>query len=338
MLQCRLFSLPFHLFRGCFVSVPYNFDSFLTEGNLKMGHIFISYKNEDRDAAQRVCASLERESITCWMAPRDIPAGREWPTAIVEAIEGCSALVVVLSSNSKNAKQISREAELADKAGVPIFTLRIDDVEPPPGLNYFLSNVQWLDAIGDQFDSGVARLAVMMKTVGGNPPRPETVSAQPAATVQPPSRPAPSVTETVPRVGGDNARRFIAIGGVIAVVLGIVVWILVHRPDNSMTEAKKTADRFLDERDSGNYDAAWGEYTQAFRNKTNREQWQDAETKRRERGQAQHKYNGCTKDSNGYLCDYTLAYPDGHSYENRLSLVRDGSGWAISGGKFKALP
>jgi len=120
--------------------------------------VFISYRSEDKAAAERICACLERQSISCWIAPRDIPPGKEWATAIVEAIQSVRFFVVVLSSNSNNTKQIAREAELADRQGLRIITFRVENVDPPPALSFFLGNLQWLDGFGDQFDSAVARL------------------------------------------------------------------------------------------------------------------------------------------------------------------------------------
>src|SRR5690348_1600609 len=125
--------------------------------------VFISYQSDDKECADRVCEALERQNISCWIAPRDIPVGSEWAAAIVEGIQRCHSFVVILSSHSSSARQISREAELADDQKLPIFTFRIEDVEPPPGLLYFLSNVQWLDAFDGRFETSLARLAEVVR-------------------------------------------------------------------------------------------------------------------------------------------------------------------------------
>ncbi len=147
--------------------------------------VFISYRTEDKEAANRICAALERENVSCWIAPRDIPIGREWPTAIVEGLQSAKSFVLVLSSNSKNEHQISREAELADRQGLPIITLRIEDVQPPPGLLYFLGNIQWLDAFGGQFDSAVARLTEIVRQSAMDPAEKIGVHAPAATDVAP---------------------------------------------------------------------------------------------------------------------------------------------------------
>jgi hypothetical protein len=121
--------------------------------------VFISYKTEDGQAAERVCLALESQRISCWIAPRDIPPGQVWAAAIVEGVQRSKNVVLLLSSHSSEAKQISREAELADHQNIPIIIFRLEDVQPSKELLYFLGNLQWLDAFGGRFDSAVDRLA-----------------------------------------------------------------------------------------------------------------------------------------------------------------------------------
>jgi len=53
-----------------------------------MAHdVFISYATADQTVAQMVCATLEKQGIRCWMAPRDLLPGRTWAAAIIDAIE-----------------------------------------------------------------------------------------------------------------------------------------------------------------------------------------------------------------------------------------------------------
>lgn len=129
----------------------------------KMGRdVFISYRHEDEAVANRVCTALERHHVDCWIAPRDMPPGEDWPMGIVEGIEQCHTFVLILSENCQHSRQIARELELADSHALRIVALRIQDVQPPPQLLFFLGNVQWLDAFGDRFDASIARLAEVM--------------------------------------------------------------------------------------------------------------------------------------------------------------------------------
>jgi hypothetical protein len=50
---------------------------------------FISYASENRDKAEEICASLEGRGLVCWMAPRDVRAGREYADEIIQGLERC---------------------------------------------------------------------------------------------------------------------------------------------------------------------------------------------------------------------------------------------------------
>jgi hypothetical protein len=108
--------------------------------------VFISHADEDHATARQVCDFLEANSIPCWMAPRDIPPGKTWASAIVDAIESCRLLVLLVSGHSVLSRQVAREVQLADAAGVNVLAVRLQPVELTGDLEYFLSNTQWLEA------------------------------------------------------------------------------------------------------------------------------------------------------------------------------------------------
>jgi hypothetical protein len=160
--------------------------------------VFISYRHEDSDPAHRICAMLEREGISCWIAPRDVPPGQQWPTAIAEGIHRSHNLVLVLSSHSRNSKQIAREVEIADRNGLSILTFRLENTDPPPSLEYFLTNLQWIDGFKEKFESAVDQLAEAVRT-GENFPAARTTfrTTRPGFVTVTPA-PARSFIEPVP--------------------------------------------------------------------------------------------------------------------------------------------
>ena len=58
---------------------------------------FISYATADKAKAEEICAYLEGRGLRCWIAPRDVRAGREYANEIINAIERAPVLVLVLS-------------------------------------------------------------------------------------------------------------------------------------------------------------------------------------------------------------------------------------------------
>src|SRR5215468_4000183 len=74
---------------------------------------FISHPHENKATADAACATLEAAGIRCWIAPRDIPFGTEWPEAIVDAIDRSAVMVLIFSSHANQSKQVGREVRRA---------------------------------------------------------------------------------------------------------------------------------------------------------------------------------------------------------------------------------
>jgi hypothetical protein len=108
--------------------------------------VFISYATQDRDKAFEICRLLETRGQKCWIAPRDVRAGREYADEIVSGIERALALVLVLSSSANDSIFVRREVERAVSKKKPVFPIRIENVTPSPSLEFFVSSTHWIDA------------------------------------------------------------------------------------------------------------------------------------------------------------------------------------------------
>ncbi len=120
--------------------------------------IFISYSSADIALANRVCAALEENGIPCWIAPRDVRAGEVYADSIVQAINACRAMVVLLSAGAVESSHVLREVERASSKKRPIIALRIGTFALPPALEYFLSASHWLDASDGQTEKALSQL------------------------------------------------------------------------------------------------------------------------------------------------------------------------------------
>jgi hypothetical protein len=125
--------------------------------------VFISYPHQDKTTADAACATLEAAGIRCWIAPRDIPPGREWSECIIDAISGSKVMVLVFSGHSNASPQIKREVERAVNKGIPIIPLRIEDVLPSKALEYFISTPHWLDALTPPIERHLKKLVLSVK-------------------------------------------------------------------------------------------------------------------------------------------------------------------------------
>jgi TIR domain len=113
------------------------------------GHhdVFISYAQEDKPVADAVCAKLESRNIRCWIAPRDIPPGKNFPEAIIEGIEDGKVVVLIFSSFANKSPHVMRELTNAVNKGRIIIPFRIEDVLPSKSMEYLISVPHWLDAV-----------------------------------------------------------------------------------------------------------------------------------------------------------------------------------------------
>lgn len=121
--------------------------------------VFVSYATCDKAEADRIVAELESKRVSCWIAPRDIPPGAEWPVAIAEAIRRCGCLLLVFSADSDESDAVLKELTLAESEKKPIFPVRIRNDEPRK-LAFPLAGVQWFDAAGGSISHDQAKRLV----------------------------------------------------------------------------------------------------------------------------------------------------------------------------------
>lgn len=114
---------------------------------------FISYASQNKETAFDIVNSLEKRGMKCWVAPRDVRPGEDYPAEIIRGIERSNCLVLVLSEAANNSKFVRREVERAVNYGKPIFPIRIEDVLPSTSLELLVSTTHWIDAwTGSLFD------------------------------------------------------------------------------------------------------------------------------------------------------------------------------------------
>ena len=107
--------------------------------------VFISYARDDQNIADAICAGLESDGIRCWMAPRDVQAGRPYSGQITQAIREARVLLLVLSQASNRSKHVLREVERAAHCQNYLLTFRIGPIAPGDDLAYFLGADHWVD-------------------------------------------------------------------------------------------------------------------------------------------------------------------------------------------------
>ena len=123
-----------------------------------MNEVFISYSRADNQFVDGLISDLEQKGIHVWVDREDIEGGTAWRAAISEAIRKCRAFLIVLSPNSTQSKNVSRELSLAESHDRMIIPIIYQDCKIPPGMEYQLAELQWINLNNLSYEAALDRL------------------------------------------------------------------------------------------------------------------------------------------------------------------------------------
>ncbi len=129
--------------------------------------VFISYSTADKLIADAVCRLVEAHGLACWIAPRDVGAGRVFAEAILDGLREASVMLLIFSERANASNQVLREIERAVHFGKTIVPVRIEECRPTKSLEYFLSVPQWFDAFPGPVEPHLERLAAVLRGMLG---------------------------------------------------------------------------------------------------------------------------------------------------------------------------
>jgi len=93
---------------------------------LSTDYVFMSYSRRDDTVMRRIVAFLREQGIKVWVDNEKlIPGTPVWEKEIEKAVQGASAVVVVLSPDSKDSEWVRREISLADQYEKRVFPLLV---------------------------------------------------------------------------------------------------------------------------------------------------------------------------------------------------------------------
>lgn len=107
-----------------------------------MADIFISYSSRDREQAELLAELLASAGLSVWIDQSGIGAATSWSSEIAEALEGCQAFLLLMSSNSLASKNVLKELSLAAEADKLIVPIAIEEVPIPTSFKYHLAGLQ----------------------------------------------------------------------------------------------------------------------------------------------------------------------------------------------------
>ncbi len=150
--------------------------------------LFVSYASTDNEAAFQLCRLLEERGIGCWIAPRDLTPGTDYAQAILRAIEGTPATLLLLSAQADASIHVIHEVERATSKRKRVIPVRLEEIKPGPSLELHLSTTHWLDAWHLPMDQVASQLAAILRDESSKPTTPSGL-ATPSVTPSTDQRP-----------------------------------------------------------------------------------------------------------------------------------------------------
>ncbi|MDR2916581.1 MAG: toll/interleukin-1 receptor domain-containing protein [Tannerella sp.] len=189
-----------------------------------MAHeVFISHSSKDKLTADAICHALEQSGVSCWIAPRDVRPGHDYPAEIIYGIENCKLMVLIFSESSNNSRFVYAEIERAFSKGKMIIPYRISQVEMNRNLELILSGKHWIDAYPN--DRSFTELTRAVKLALGMTPdslSPETRENKTSEKSKPPVPPKKTPPKPISRKPG-NISNSLKWGIPVAIVAIIVI-------------------------------------------------------------------------------------------------------------------
>ena len=113
-------------------------------------NIFVSFSKQDQAAALEILGRIEATDLKCWISCRDVPRGRDYQDAIVDALDQSGAMILVFSNNANKSEEIKRELALASAKRLFVLPVRIENADPTKGFKYQLATRQYIDLFEDR--------------------------------------------------------------------------------------------------------------------------------------------------------------------------------------------
>ena len=153
-----------------------------------MKEVFISYSTVDTVPAETVRNVLEKNGLSCWMAPRDIPGGSNYTKEIPIAIRNCKVFVLILSKNAQSSHWVLKELDSAVNCGKVILPFMLEDCILNDEFNFLLTGAQRYAAYqkkAEAMETLIGRIRGILDASGTRP----TEETQPKPVLSPQTSP-----------------------------------------------------------------------------------------------------------------------------------------------------
>jgi methylmalonyl-CoA mutase cobalamin-binding subunit len=111
-----------------------------------VSNVFISYARADRESVEQLVRALRAANITGWLDATDIAAGASVSSAVREALQRSSAVIVFLSHNALHNQWVQFEIGAAEALGKTIIPVIVSGNQLEKHLPDILKERKVIDA------------------------------------------------------------------------------------------------------------------------------------------------------------------------------------------------
>ena len=133
-----------------------------------MSYVFISYSRKDKEFAIRLAADLEGKGTKVWIDQSGIQAGDQWRKSIQQALDGCKALVLIISPDSMASEYVEKEWQYILTKGKRIIPVLYRTAE---NISFELIGLQHIDFRSeDDYPAALDQLHRALEQIPCSPP------------------------------------------------------------------------------------------------------------------------------------------------------------------------
>ena len=104
--------------------------------------VMVSYSSRDRPQVLQLVQRLRAAGVAVWIDHGGIDGAQRWGEEIVNAIEACKTVLLMVSESSVQSDNIAKEVALAWESGKHFLPLYLEDAKIPKSMAYQLAGIQ----------------------------------------------------------------------------------------------------------------------------------------------------------------------------------------------------
>ncbi len=104
--------------------------------------VMVSYSSKDRARVLQLVQRLRSAGVAVWIDHGGIDGAQRWSEEIVNAIDACKTVVLMVSQSSAQSDNIAKEVALAWENGKHFLPLYLEEAKIPKSMQYQLAGIQ----------------------------------------------------------------------------------------------------------------------------------------------------------------------------------------------------